>query len=319
MRALVIGAGGFAGRHLTSLLTSEGDEVFSGGQFPKGLASAHNQIVIDITDRASVARALEVSQPDVVYHLAGISFVPEAESDFDKVLKVNVGGTANILSECAQSGRGVSVVFVSSAEVYGAISQADLPITEDTPVAPANNYSLSKRMAEIVVERYQRGANIKASIARPFNHIGPGQDKRFVSASFALQLALIAHGKAPPVMMVGNLEAKRDFSDVRDIVRGYMLIGRSNGGIFNLGSGRSRAVQEVLDTLIEISGLDVKIESDPARQRGPETPELYGSCERIKSLCGWEPEISFERSLEDVYRYWFDFVAQDRPLSAATS
>jgi GDP-4-dehydro-6-deoxy-D-mannose reductase len=310
MRALVIGAGGFAGRHLVAELKALGDDVISAVQFPSGGVEASREVQVDITDRESIARALEISQPEAVYHLAGIAFVPEAENNFDKTLRVNVGGTVNVLAECAKTGRHTSVVFVSSAEVYGAVTAKDLPITEETKTSPTNNYSLSKVMAEAAVERYRRGTSLTCAIARPFNHIGPGQDRRFVSASFAFQLALIAHGKAELVLRVGNLEAKRDFSDVRDIVRGYALLGRSDGGLFNLGAGRSRVVREVLDTLVKISGLSVKIEADPARQRGPETPELYGSYQKIKSQCGWEPRISFEQSLQDVYKFWFDYVAR---------
>ncbi|MFN4894624.1 MAG: GDP-mannose 4,6-dehydratase [Pseudomonadota bacterium] len=309
MRSLVLGAGGFVGGHLVAHLLAQGDQVFSGVQFPGSRAVAGQQLVVDITDSNSVARALDLARPDVVYHLAGISFVPEAQEDFERTLKINVTGTAHVVHQCVISGGVKSLVYVSSAEVYGGVNPADLPIRETLAVNPSNNYSLSKRMAELAVEMYSRTGNIICSIARPFNHIGPGQDKRFVTASFALQLARIAHDRAPAVLRVGNLDARRDFSDVRDIVRGYRLLASSNGGIFNLGSGKSRAVQEVLDTLIGISGIAVAVERDPARLRGPEVPELYGSYESIRSVCGWEPQIPFEKSLEDVYRYWYNAVA----------
>lgn len=311
MRSLVVGAGGFVGGHLVSHLISQGDEVFSGVQFPGNPISGGRHVVLDITDPDSVARAIDCAKPEIVYHLAGISFVPEAQEDFERTLKVNVTGTAHVVHRSAMAGVR-SFVYVSSAEVYGAVGQSELPISESTEVRPANNYSLSKRMAELSVEMYSRSGNLVCSIARPFNHIGPGQDKRFVTASFALQLARIAHGRAPRVMSVGNLEAKRDFSDVRDIVRGYRLLGLSKGGTFNLGSGRSRAVQEVLDTLISISRLEVTVEQDAARMRGPEVAELYGSYSAIHQACGWEPTIPFAQSLEDVYRYWYDMVAADR-------
>jgi GDP-4-dehydro-6-deoxy-D-mannose reductase len=309
MRALVLGAGGFVGGHLVSHLIEEGDDVFSGVQLPNNPLVRGQQVVVDITDSDSVARAVAVAKPEIVYHLAGIAFVPEAEEDFERTLRINVTGTSHVAHQCAASDEVKALVFVSSAEVYGPVDPAELPILESTEARPANNYSLSKRMAELVVERYGRAGRMKCSIARPFNHIGPGQDKRFVTASFALQLARISHGQLPAVMKVGNLEARRDFSDVRDIVRGYRLLGLSGGGVFNLGSGRARAVQEVLDTLIEISGLAVSVEQDPARLRGPEVRELYGSYEAIRAACGWEPRIPFERSLEDVYRYWYDAVA----------
>jgi GDP-4-dehydro-6-deoxy-D-mannose reductase len=308
MRSLVLGAGGFVGRHLVEHLVDQGDEVFAGVQVPSEGTQRWCEVPVDITDAESVAKVLERAKPEVVYHLAGISFVPEAQADFERTLRVNVGGTAHVAHQSVLAGCVKSLVFVSSAEVYGSVSPSQLPIRESTEIRPLNNYSLSKRMAELAVESFSRSGNLRCAIARPFNHIGPGQDRRFVTASFALQLARIAHDQAPAVMRVGNLEARRDFSDVRDIVRGYRLLAASGNGIFNLGSGRSRPVQEVLDTLVAISGLAVSIEQDPERLRGPEVPELYGSCEAIRHACGWEPRIPFEKSLEDVYRYWYDIV-----------
>lgn len=308
MRSLVLGAGGFVGRHLVEHLIEQGDEVFAGVQVPRHGGQKGIEQHVDITDADSVAKALERSQAEVVYHLAGISFVPEAQEDFERTLRINVGGTAHVAHQSLLAGCVKSLVFVSSAEVYGSVESEQLPIRESTQVRPLNNYSLSKRMAELAVESYSRSGALRYAVARPFNHIGPGQDRRFVTASFALQLARIAHRQVPAVMRVGNLEARRDFSDVRDIVRGYRLLAASGSGIFNLGSGRSRSVQEVLDTLVSISGLAVSIEQDPERMRGPEVPELYGSYEAIRLACGWEPRITFERSLEDVYRYWYDAV-----------
>jgi GDP-4-dehydro-6-deoxy-D-mannose reductase len=312
MRSLVLGAGGFVGKHLVAHLIDAGDEVFAGVQFPRDVLDQGTEVVVDITDQDSVAKAIERTRPEVVYHLAGISFVPEAQEDFGRTLRINVAGTAHVAQQCVQSGGVRALVAVSSAEVYGAVPESQLPIRETTEVRPLNNYSLSKRMAELAVEGYSRSGTLRCAIARPFNHIGPGQDRRFVTASFALQLALIAHGEAPAVMKVGNLQARRDFSDVRDIARGYRLLGLSGRGIFNLGSGRARPVQEVLDTLVALSGLAVSIEQDPGRLRGPEVLELYGSYDAINQACGWEPLIPFERSLEDVYRYWYDAVGLGR-------
>jgi GDP-4-dehydro-6-deoxy-D-mannose reductase len=310
MRALILGADGFVGGHLAQHLAQSGDEVFLGmRKHPQGGHSDSHCLTVDITDPATLSDAFRVAKPEVVYHLAGIAFVPEAEEDFERVLRVNVAGTSNVARECHRAGGGVSLVFVSSAEVYGAISSTDLPITEATPVRPANNYSLSKRMAELVVERYGRVGTIKCSIARPFNHIGAGQNERFVTASFALQLARIAHRKEAPILRVGNLEARRDFSDVRDIVRAYRLLALGGAGVFNLGSGRAVSIQFILDTLISIAGVSVQIERDPQRMRGPEVPEVYGSCRAVSNACGWIPEITIQRSLEDVYRYWYDRVA----------
>jgi GDP-4-dehydro-6-deoxy-D-mannose reductase len=305
MRALVLGAEGFVGGHLVTHLLSEGDDVYC-GVHGKADAKCARSLKIDITDAKGVLEAMQNVQPQVVYHLAGISFVPEAEENFEKTLAINVAGTANVVKACHQLDANVALVFASSAEVYGAISADDLPITEDLPARPANNYSLSKRMAELTIERFARLGKVRCSIARPFNHIGPGQDRRFVTASFALQLAKIAHGKAPPVLRVGNLEARRDFSDVRDITRAYRLLAAGHGGVYNLGSGRALSIQRILDILLKLSEVNVTIERDPERMRGPETPEVFGSHKKALEACGWFPIVPIERSLEDVYRYWYD-------------
>lgn len=306
-RALVIGANGFVGRHLVTHLNELGDEVVRAG-LNGGGSLKDDFLSVDITDARSVRSVVQQVKPDVTYHLAGIAFVPEAEEDFDKVLRINVAGTANVVRQCHLLEKRTSLVFISSAEVYGSIKPDDLPLRETSPIKPSNNYSLSKRMAEMVVERYARADHLSCCIVRPFNHIGPGQDHRFVTANFALQLAKIAHGKADPVLRVGNLEARRDFSDVRDIVRGYRLLSQTRGGLFNLGSGRANSVQTILDTLIEVSGVGVTIVQDPERMRGPEVPELYGSCNKIHEACGWTPEIPLRQSLHDVYQYWSEQV-----------
>lgn len=311
MRALVFGAEGFVGAHLVRHLVAEGDEVVC-GVHAKRHQGPERTVTVDITDQAAVSAAVNDIQPDVVYHLAGISFVPEAEDDFERVLRVNVAGPANVARACGELTRDVAIIFVSSAEVYGAVTQDQLPVTEACSVKPMHNYSLSKRMGELVMERFARTSPIRCAIARPFNHIGPGQDKRFVTASFAYQLAQIAHGKAEPRLKVGNLDARRDFSDVRDIVRGYQLLARSKGGTYNLGSGRAISVRQLLDMLISIAGVEVVLEQDHSRMRPLEVPEVYGSFEAINRDCGWFPIIPIERSLTDVYQYWFEQVGSGR-------
>jgi GDP-4-dehydro-6-deoxy-D-mannose reductase len=311
MRSLVIGAGGFVGRYLVRHLIDEGDEVI-------GTLHGENRgdllcetVSVDVTDATRIGEILLTAKPEVVYLLAGIAFVPEAESDLEKTLRVNVAGAANVARQCRLLGSNPRLLFVSSAEVYGHVRSEELPVSEENPLRPANNYSLSKRMAELVVERYARQGGVRVAVARPFNHIGPGQDPRFVASNFALQLARVAHGLTPGVLEVGNLEAKRDFSDVRDIVRAYRILARDHEGVFNLGSGRSYSIRELLELLIEISGCQVSIRQDPSRTRGPEVAELYGSNKRVEAACGWTPGISLRQSLEDTYRFWFDTVASE--------
>lgn len=303
MRALVTGACGFVGGYLTDHLLSCGDEVF-GTVLREDPRFKFPSKYVDIQDMEAVHAVITSFRPEVVYHLAGMAFVPEAENNFDIAVRINVLGTHNVYQACHLVG-GIKVVFISSAEIYGRVSEEDLPITEKHKINPANNYSLSKAMAELSAERYSQFGRVQSVIIRPFNHLGAGQNDRFVAASFARQLARIANKKQPPVIAVGNLEAKRDFSDVRDIVKGYRLAAEKGKGFYNLGSGKSVSVQQVLDTLITISGCNVTIAQDATRMRPSEVKEVYGSIEKAGKELGWKPTYNLEDTLRSVYDYWF--------------
>lgn len=302
MRALVTGAGGFVGRYLIEHLQSCGDQVIATSLSDPRELPAVETLAFDVTDPQAAAEIVAKYRPEVIYHLAGISFVPEAESDFEQTLKINVLGTHNLARFCHLTQSGSTLVLISSGEVYGRVSAPDLPLTEQAAVAPANNYALSKAMAELALARYGALGQMRGVVVRAFNHIGPGQDGRFVAASFASQLAQIARQEVPPVIRVGNLEAKRDFTDVRDIVRGYRLAALKGHGVYNLGSGRAVAIKSLLHGLIDISGLRVEISEDPARMRAAEVPEIRCSYERAKRELGWEPQYDLRQTLEALYQ-----------------
>ncbi len=321
MRVLVTGACGFVGGYLSRHLVDSGDQVT--GTFLHDPPPSHpswqlpiTRVALDVTDGNACTDLINRVRPEVVFHLAGIAFVPEAEENFDRVLKINVGATNNLARACHILQIKTAFVFISSAEVYGRITPKDLPISEQVAPNPANNYSLTKLMAEMVTHRYEQGGFVRSVIARPFNHIGPGQDPRFVSSNFARQLAAISLGLAPAEIRVGNLEARRDFSDVRDIVRGYRLLAERGRGVYNLGSGRAVSVQEVLDTLIEISGLQVQVTHDQARMRAAEVPEIYGSYSKAEAELGWRPEISLRESLKSIFDYWLKTLTEERSKGA---
>lgn len=304
MRVLVTGAGGFVGRYLVAHLAGAGDEVLATDhRIPDStpLTPGVSWQTLDVSNSTQCTDIISRYEPEAIYHLAGIAFVPEAENNFDRALVVNVGGTNNIIRAVHLMHLGSRVVLISSAEVYGRIEATDLPITENTQLRPANNYSLSKSMAELVAARYGQFGFVQPVIMRPFNHVGPGQDSRFVVSSFAHQLAAIKAGKAEPVIRVGNLDARRDFSDVRDIVRAYRLAALRGRGTFNLCSGEPVAIQKILDTLVEIAGVDVQIERDPARMRPSEVPVLFGSFEKAEQELGWRPEFGLRDTLEAVF------------------
>lgn len=290
MKAFVTGGSGFVGGHLLSHLSSHGDIVLS----PKPGE-------MDVVDYQSVKNAIGNFKPDVIYHLAGIAFVPDCDKDFKLALEVNVLGSENILKAARELAPESKFVLISSGDLYGNLSSDKLPIMETEIPVPANNYSLSKIFAEKMAERAANIYRQKTVIMRPFNHIGPRQSNRFAIASFAEQLARMKIEKKVVNLKVGNLEAKRDLTDVRDIVRGYRLAAINGQGIYNLCSGVSVSIRKALDILIEISGLDVKVEIDPSRLRPVEIEEIRGSNHKAKKELGWQPEIELRESLKDCF------------------
>ncbi|MBX7142819.1 MAG: GDP-mannose 4,6-dehydratase [Oligoflexia bacterium] len=305
MRALVTGACGFVGGYMAEHLLACGDSVLGTFLHERPRLSC-DLVQLDITSADACARVVQSYKPDVVFHLAGMAFVPDAEKNFAHALSINVGGTYNMLAGAASLKQPVTFVLISSAQVYGRINPAHLPLTEQTPPAPADNYSLSKIMAELVTERFRGNSDIRSIIMRPFNHIGAGQRVEFAVSSFGYQLAEIAKKTRAPVLKVGNLDARRDFTDVRDIVRGYRLAALKGQGVYNLCSGEPVSMRSILETLIEISGLKIAVELDPQRLRPSDTPDLYGCAAKAQKDLGWKPEHALRSSLESVYKYWLE-------------
>ena len=297
MLALITGAEGFVGAYLAKHLGACGDEVVLSSLV------GSTGVALDVTNYDQCLRVISKFKPNWIFHLAGMSFAPDAERDFAAALRVNVNGTFNLLKACEEAGTRARVLAASSAEVYGKVLSTDLPIREELTPNPANGYSLSKLMMEQVARFFDGRAGVEVVIARAFNHIGPGQRADFVVPAFASQLAAVAKRERAAVIKVGNLEAKRDFSDVRDIVRGYRLALERGRGVYNFCSGRSVSVQWILDQLIQISELTVSVEKDPARMRKSDVPDVYGSFEKAKRELGWEPcHTNLSESLRMIYQ-----------------
>jgi GDP-4-dehydro-6-deoxy-D-mannose reductase len=296
MRVLVTGATGFVGRHLLDALRAAGHEPVAMG----GPLDGAPAVSLNIVDAQAVRRVVDAAAPEAIVHLAGQAFVPQSVADPLGTLAVNATGTANVLE--AARAIGCRVLVVSSAEVYGMQRPERMPLDETAVVRPANAYAASKLAAETFALTWHRSYGLDAVVARPFNHIGPGQDDRFVVASFAKQLAGIAGG-APPLMYVGNLEAQRDFLDVRDVVAAYVLLlanGRA-GEVYNISSGRPVAIREVLRQLITIARVPVEVRDDPERMRASDLPILSGDATKLRAETGWEPQHSLAASLRDIY------------------
>lgn len=306
MRALVTGASGFVGGHLVALLRREGTEVTACG----GPRDARGEYLpIDLADAASLRAALEAGRPDVVFHLAAQTFVPESLASPLETYEVNAMGTARLaraISEYAGAAR-PRLLYVSSAEVYGARDARDLPLRETLDPRPASPYGASKAAAEAIVLAEARSLGLDVVVARAFNHIGPGQNERFVVASLAAQLARIAAG-GPPLLQVGSLEAARDFLDVRDVVAAYSALARDGerGQIYNVCSGRAVAIRDVLRELIAVAGVPVEVREDPSRMRASDVALTVGSPDKLRERTGWQPQIPLVRSLRDVYKSAFD-------------
>lgn len=306
MRVLVTGAAGFAGPYVVEALAGAGHEAHGlalEAAVVRGAAAMHT---VDLLDQPALDRVVAAVRPDAVVHLAAISFVPAAETNPRAAIRVNVEGTMALLASLEAAAPRARVLLVGSSDAYGRVAAAEVPIRETVPLRPVTVYGATKAAAEVVGLQWARRGARDLVVARPFNHTGPGQVPDFVVPAFARQLARIAAGLEEPVVRVGDLTPVRDVSDVRDVARGYVALlerGRS-GEIYNLCSGDGVAVREILERLIAASGVDVRVETDPARLRPVEVPEFVGSHARATEATGWRPEIPLVTTLTDVFAEW---------------
>lgn len=304
IRALITGASGFAGQHLVHYLRAATDwELWALGRSPlPGVAS----VQADLLDRDAVTRAVAQVRPHYVFHLAAQSFVPASFDDPAATLNTNIIGQLHLLQAIAAAEIDPLVLVVSSTEIYGAVQPHEIPVNEDTPLRPANPYAVSKAAQDLLAGQWFYSQKMRIVRVRPFNHIGPGQKAQFVAPAFARQIARIERGLQAPVVLVGNLEARRDFTDVRDVVRAYHLAithGKP-GAVYNIGSGEAVAVQTILDTLIGLSSVAIVVEFDPARMRPADVPTIACDYTRLHTDTGWQPEYALEQTLRDVLDDW---------------
>lgn len=307
---MITGITGFAGSHLADFLLSKGYEVagtaYAGRDEPIGHLEGRVTLTpCDIRRREEVRRVVLEERPDRLYHLAAISSVQESLEQPEETLEVNLLGTWNLL-EAACALKEVRVLVVSSGDVYGRGEWDDSPHREESPLRPLSPYAASKAAAEMLACAYAEGFDLPVVRVRPFNHTGPGQRPQFVCSDIARQLAFIEKRLQEPVLRIGNLAARRDFSDVRDIVEGYWLALEKGeaGEVYNICSGRAYAIGELAEMLIKRSGLTVKIHQEEGRLRAHDIPVLVGDPGRFRRLCGWEAKIPLERTLQDLLDFW---------------
>lgn len=312
MKALITGIGGFVGFYLAKALLSEDAEVFGldlpGVDFSK-IKSFSKKVEIyevDITSFEQVKLAIKHLKPDEVYHLAARSSVFSSWKESEMTLRTNFFGAFNILEAVREIKDKVSILIVGSAEEYGLVSLENQPITEDRPLMPQTPYGVSKACQEILCREYAIAQGYRIVLLRPFSHTGPGQSARFVCSDFARQIAEIELGKQQPIIKVGNLKPVRDFTDVRDIVRGYILAMRKclSGEVYNICSGRGYEIREILNMLIQLSPTQIVVNEDQSKMRPIDIPVLIGSYEKLNKACGWKPEIKLEETLKDMLNFW---------------
>lgn len=293
MRVLVTGSKGFVGHWLVGHLQDCGDDV-------TGLDAE-----VDVTAPAVLKEAVVSAAPDAICHLAALSSVGASWGATQSTYEVNTVGTANLLDAALACRARPRVLLISSSEVYGRVRPQDLPLTEERPFAPVSPYAASKAAAEMIGLQAWLGAGLEVVRARPFNHTGPGQRPDFVVPALAEQVAQALRGGADR-LSTGNLDARRDISDVRDVVRAYRLLmvdGRP-GSVYNVCRGQAVSIRHVAERLLALAGADLPIVVDPDRVRPVEIPELRGDRTRLEQATGWIPAIDLDTTLGDVLEFW---------------
>lgn len=291
---LVTGAGGFVGSHLRETLSAKGYDVVT---FERDDG--------DICDMPLLRGFVSRVQPAVVYHLAAQSSAARSFQNPAGTFHVNVTGTVSLLEAIRLEAPDARVVVASSSEVYGAMAPDEAPLDESAPLRPLNPYAASKAAQELATFQYVRAFGCDVIVARCFNSVGPRQAQAFALPSFAAQLARIAVRETEPILYVGNLDVRRDYTDVRDVARALMLLGErgARGETYNVCSRAEVSLRTALDLLARVSGVDVRIEVEAQRVRPADIPRIVGSYALLNEATGWRPEVPLERSLADLYQY----------------
>ncbi len=313
-RAFITGIAGFVAKHLARYIASVSDATIYGisrqGEVTADIeAELGDRIHVfggNLMNAGQVREIIGETRPDSIFHLAAQAFVPTAFADPTDTLVNNIIGQVNLSEAVLATGERPTIMVVSSNEVYGMVEPGDLPLKETAPFKPTNPYAVSKVGQDMLGYQYFVSHKLPIVRVRPFNHIGPGQSDRFVSSSFARQIAEAELGLRPPVLQVGNLEARRDYTDVRDIVRGYYLavtLGQP-GDVYNLGSECAVSIRELLDMLMGLSRIPLRVEADPSRMRPVDVPIVVADCSKFRALTGWKAEIPLETTLQDLLAFW---------------
>jgi GDP-4-dehydro-6-deoxy-D-mannose reductase len=272
----------------------------------KHLGDRIKLVECDIKDMTSVHEVVKSFKPDRIFHLAAQSFVPASWSAPAETLSTNIIGEVNIFESVRDLGLNTTIQIAGSSEEYGLVKPDEVPITEANPLRPLSPYGVSKVAQDLLGYQYFKSYGMNIVRTRAFNHTGPRRGEVFVCSTFAKQIAEIEKGKKGKILKVGNLEAQRDFTDVRDIVKAYWLAAEKcdPGEVYNICSGEPRTIQSILDTLLSFTKAKVDIKKDPSRMRPSDVPILKGDFSKFSKKTGWKPEIPFEKTLKDILNYW---------------
>ena len=317
-KVLITGITGFAGSHLADYLISRKDYKISGTYlFEDSLKTVRHikdkitAVKIDLNSQNHVLKLVEDIKPDMVFHLAALTAPGDSFGNPAKTVTNNITLEINLLESIKKSKLfNTRILIVSSAEIYGLVRKEDLPIDEETLFMPTNSYAVSKLAQDFLGLQYFLSYNLKIIRVRPFNHIGPRQSSNFVIGSWTSQIARIEKQEKKPVLLVGNLSAQRDFTDVRDMVKAYVLAiekGKS-GDVYNLGSENSYKISDILEILLSYAKVRIKVQTDKSLLRPADNPRLVCDSKKFRSLTGWKPQIPLEKTLEDTLDYWRNIV-----------
>lgn len=313
MRILITGITGFVGSHLADfLLTKEDVEVYGIKRWrsrTENIEHLEGKIILkecDLRDASSVRRVINEIRPQRIFHLAGQSFVPTSWRAPEETISTNIMAELNIFEAVRQVGINPWIQIAGSSEEYGMVYENELPVKETNPLRPLSPYAVSKVSQDLLGYQYFMSYRLNIVRTRGFNHTGPRRPPVFVCSDFAKQIVEIEKDLCDPIIYVGSLEAKRDFTDVRDIIRGYWLALEKGipGEVYNICSGKGYKIGEILDMLLGMTSNHIKIKKDSARMRPSDVPVLVGDSTKFRKQAGWKPEIPFEKTLKDIMEYW---------------
>jgi len=307
MKAIIISAAGFVGGYLADKLTENNYEVIA-TKLPNETLQSNNCTVIDldVLEEKDISAVLEKTRPDVIFHLAALSSVALSWKKPALTIDINIKGAVNLLESVRNLNYKPKVLLIGSGEEYGKVSEEENPISELHRTYPANIYAASKTCQNMLGKIYADAYDLNVLMVRAFNHIGPGQSADFVVSDFCKQTAEIEKGIIKPIIHVGNLSAKRDFTDVRDIVRAYLglSLNGKKGETYNIGSGKAIEIKKILDVIINNSTAEIKIEIDESKYRPIDVPVIEADISKIASCTGWKPEIDLNTTIKDTLQYW---------------